>query len=177
MEEELKYPIGKFEIPAAYSPQLVKNYISEISILPEKIRREVIHLTADQLDTAYRPGGWTIRQVVNHLSDSHMNALIRFKLALTEETPVIKPYHEQYWAELADSKTIDIHAALMILDGVHSRWSVLMNSLKEKEWDRSFVHPEKGREIRLKESAGSYAWHGNHHLAHITRLKTRNGWK
>jgi hypothetical protein len=177
MEEELKYPIGTFKPPAEYTDQLLKTYVSEIDSLPARLRMEVLHLNDDQLDTAYRTGGWTIRQVVNHLADSHMNGLIRTKLALTEEHPVIKPYMEAYWANLADGEKMPIAAAMKILEGVHERWVILLRSFSEKEWEKGYIHPEKGRVILLKESAASYAWHSNHHLAHITRLKARNSWK
>ena len=176
MEEELRYPIGRYKVPYEFTPQILKNYISEIESLPFKLKQEVTHLPEEQLDTTYRPGGWTIRQVVHHLADSHMNALTRVKLALTEETPVIKPYMENYWAELADNK-LPIKTSMLILEGVHERWSVLLKSFTEREWKKSFIHPEKGRELTLYESTGSYAWHGNHHLAHITQLKQRNNWR
>ncbi len=176
MEEALRYPIGHYKVPYEFSEQILRSYISEIELLPQKVKQEVTHLNEEQLDTTYRPGGWTIRQVVNHLADSHMNALIRVKLALTEESPVIKPYHENYWAELADSRRAPIEPALQILTGVHTRWVTLLRSLNEKDWSKTFIHPEKGREIPLTESTGSYAWHGNHHVAHITRLKARNSW-
>jgi hypothetical protein len=177
MEEELRYPIGHFKAPYEYTRQILQEYISEIELFPRHLKMEVAHLNKEQLDTMYRPGGWTIRQVVNHMADSHMNALIRVKLALTEEKPVIKPYAEQYWAELPDAKEDNIQPALAIVEQVHHKWVLLLRSFTEKEWQRGYIHPEKGREVLLNESAGSYAWHCRHHLAHITRLKARNGWK
>jgi len=175
--EELKYPIGKFQKPDAYTSQILSTYISVINHFPQKLKQEVDHLTDEQLDTPYRPDGWTVRQVVNHCSDSHANAFIRLKLALTEETPTITAYAEALWAELPDSKNMPIQPALMLLQGLHSRWAIVLKNLTDKEWNRGFIHPEKNREIKLNESAGMYAWHCNHHLAHITGLKKRKGWK
>jgi hypothetical protein len=175
MDDKLKYPIGQFKAPQEYSTTQIKNYIQQIRELPAQVNHAVSHLTAEQLDTAYRMGGWTVRQVVHHLADSHMNAIIRFKLALTEESPVIKPYIQDYWVTLADSK-MAIAPALNILEGVHERLAVLLESLNSEQWWKVYIHPEKGREVTLQESAASYAWHGMHHLAHITSLKTRNGW-
>jgi len=128
------------------------------------------------MDTPYREGGWTLRQVVHHCADSHMNAFCRFKLAMTEEKPVIKPYEEARWAALADSKNLPVDASLAILKGLHERWTVLMKSLREAERHRTFIHPEHGREISLQETIGLYAWHGEHHLAHITSLKKARNW-
>jgi len=175
--EELKYPIGKFQKPEAFTPQLLSSYISVINHFPQKLKQEVEHLTDEQLDTPYRPDGWTVRQVVNHCADSHANALVRVKLALTENTPTITAYMQDLWAELPDCKNMPIQPALMMLQGMHSRWTIVLKNLGEKEWDRAYIHPEKGREIKLNESAASYAWHCNHHLAHITELKKRMGWK
>lgn len=174
--EQLKYPIGKFDAPANIGKAELDQYKKDIAALPEQISAAVKGLTDEQLAVPYREGGWNSRQVVNHLSDSHMHALIRFKWALTEDSPTIKPYHEALWAELHDSRQMPVDSALIILKGVHERWANLMSSLDEAQWKRSFVHPEKGRAISLKESAGSYAWHGRHHLAHITNLKQRMLW-
>jgi hypothetical protein len=174
--EELKYPIGHYSAPAHFTSEILNKYISVIELFPQKIKQETTHLSEEQLDTPYRPQGWTVCQVVNHCADSHMNALIRVKLALTEDIPTIKPYMEARWAELADG-TMPIQSSFQILEGVHKRWSTLLKSLSEKEWKKHFVHPEKGKELSLEESTGSYAWHCDHHLAHITRLKERMGWK
>lgn len=174
--EELKYPVGQYKKPEIFTKEILATAISIIEQFPKKIKQEVLHLTDEQLDTPYRPEGWTIRQVVHHCADSHMNALIRLKLALTENTPTIKPYMEALWADLADTKTLPIHSSLIIIEGVHKRWTAVLKSMNEKDFTRSFIHPEKGRAITLNESADMYAWHCNHHLAHITHLKKRKNW-
>ena len=175
--DNLKYPIGKFQKPETLTKEILDHFINDIESFPERLKTEVEHLSDEQLDTPYRPEGWTIRQVVNHCADSHMNSLTRFKLALTEENPTIKPYYEERWAELADSKNMPIASALKMLEGLHERWIVLLRSLTEKELNRKFIHPEHGKEFRLDENIGVYAWHCNHHLAHITTLKKNKGWK
>ncbi|MDI1356235.1 MAG: putative metal-dependent hydrolase [bacterium] len=174
--ENLRYPIGHFVAPAHYATDDITNYVSTIEAFPAKLRKTVASLSESQLDTVYRPGGWTVRQVVNHCADSHMNAFIRHKLAVTSHEPTINPYPEALWAELADGKSLPIEASIKILEGLHLRWAVLLKSLQQEQWQRSFYHPEKGRKISLEESAGSYAWHCNHHLAHITELKKRMNW-
>lgn len=172
----LRFPIGHFQKPDVITPQIVQNWITEIAAFPEQLIKEVTGLTDEQLNTPYRPDGWTIRQVVHHCADSHMNSLIRFKLALTEDTPTIKPYFEDRWAELVDSKTMPVEPALKTLEGIHARWVVLLNSLSEVDLSKTFIHPEHGNEISLRENTGVYAWHGKHHLAHITVLKQSKGW-
>lgn len=171
MTTSLQYPIGKFQKQNIYTDVMLQEYIQEIASFPQRLRDAVQHLTQEQLDTRYRPDGWTIRQVVHHCADSHMNSLMRFKLALTEEEPVIRPYFEDRWAELPDSKIMDIASALQLLEGVHSRWTFLLKNLTPEELKKIFVHPEHGKEISLEESIAMYAWHGNHHLAHITLSK------
>ncbi|MGD1045503.1 MAG: YfiT family bacillithiol transferase [Bacteroidota bacterium] len=175
--EELKYPIGKFVKPNTFTPEILSQYIHTIELFPSKLRTEVEKLTDEQLDTPYRPDGWTIRQVVHHCADSHMNSVTRFKLALTEDKPTIKPYFEDRWAELADSKSMPIEPALKILEGLHQRWVVLLKSLTKEDLEKSFIHPEHGKELRLNATLGIYAWHCNHHLAHITSLKQLRLWK
>jgi len=175
--EELKYPIGKFEKPTTITKEILSKWIDAISSFPTKLKKEVDHLTDAQLDTQYRPGGWTIRQVVHHCADSHMNSLTRLKLALTEDQPTIKPYYEERWAELADSKNMPVAPALKMLEGIHERWTVLLNQLTEEQNQREFIHPEHGKTFRIDENIGVYAWHCNHHLAHITEAKKRNNWK
>ncbi len=174
--EKLKYPIGKFERPEIITKELVNKWIDEIESLSGRLKIEVENLSDEQLNTPYRPDGWTIRQVVHHLADSHMNSFIRIKLALTEEKPVIKPYFEKPWAELPDSKNLPIEPSLKILDGLLQRWVGLLKSLSEKELKRTFIHPEHKKEFSLDEIIGFYAWHGNHHLAHITTLKKTKNW-
>jgi uncharacterized damage-inducible protein DinB len=164
-------------MPDLVTPEALGKYIADIESFPTKLRAEVENLTDEQLDTPYRPDGWTIRQVVNHCADSHMNGLARLKLALTEDKPTIKLYLENRWAELADSKTMTIEPALLMLDGLHKRWATLLKSLTEDDLTRIYIHPEHGREFRLEESIGLYAWHCNHHLAHITELKKRMKWR
>ncbi|HMQ07894.1 MAG TPA: putative metal-dependent hydrolase [Saprospiraceae bacterium] len=176
-EENLKFPIGRFVSPGHITTENVQSYLKDISTFPQRLREEVHPLTDAQLDTPYREGGWTVRQVVHHLADSHMNSLMRFKLALTEENPTIKPYFEERWAELADSKQMPIEPALKMLEGIHARWAFLIQHVKPALLQSTFVHPQHGKVFRLDENLGLYAWHGNHHLAHITALKIREGWK
>lgn len=174
--DSLRYPIGEFVIPTQFSKEIIENWIQQIASLPAKLKEAVENLNDDQLDTPYRPEGWTVRQVVNHCADSHMNALLRFKLTLTEDKPVIKPYIEQLWAELQDSKNMPIAAALATVEGVHGRLFVLLDSMSEEDFERSYIHPQYQKEYKLKEVLALYAWHGNHHLAHITSLKQTKGW-
>ncbi len=175
--EKLKYPIGKFKKPEEITAEIISEWISDITSFPASLRSEVNHLSNDQLDTPYRPDGWTIRQVIHHCADSHMNSLMRLKLALTENVPTIKPYIQNRWAELSDSKNMPIEASLKMLEGIHERWAVLLNDLSEEQFKRTFVHPENGNTFRIDENTALYAWHCNHHLAHITETKKRNSWK
>ena len=165
-EEQLKYPIGKFTAPAEYTKEAITSFINDIKELPANLRKVAATLTEEQLETPYRPDGWTLRQVIHHLADSHMHSLIRFKWALTEETPTIKPYNQASWAELADSK-LPIDPSLAMLDGIHQRLLALFASFTDADWDRSFFHPETGVNTTLKRNLAIYAWHGKHHLAHI----------
>lgn len=172
----IEFPIGKFNSPENITAELLQSWIGEIETFPKNLKMEVEKLSDMQLDTPYREGGWSIRQVVNHCADSHMNSLIRFKLALTEEKPTIKPYFEDRWAELEDSKNMPIEPALKLLDGLHERWIVLLRNLTNEQLERTFTHPESGKQFRLDENIGLYTWHCKHHLAHITNLKLRMGW-
>ncbi len=174
--EKLQYPIGKHIPPDTYTLDLIDSFIATLEKFPSQLREETAGLSDEQLDTPYRLAGWTIRQVVHHCADSHMNSIIRFKLALTEDVPTIKPYFEDRWAELADTKNYPIETSLMILDGVHMRLTALLRSLNTEQLDRTFIHPSHGKEISLKESMSIYAWHSRHHLAHITELKRRMEW-
>ena len=175
MSDQLKYPIGKFEPKLIYSKQEIEQCITEISYLPAQLKTAVRHLNDMQLNTAYRPGGWSLRQVVHHLADSHSNGLIRLKLALTEIEPVIKPYKEAEWAQLSDYE-FDVDDSLQQLEFLHKRWTALLQTLPEEAFMRSYFHPEKERLMTLAESTANYAWHGRHHVAHITSLRERKGW-
>lgn len=176
MNTDLRYPIGTFQPPEAYTSKYIDEHISVIEHFATSMKQTVAGLSDAQLDTPYRPDGWTIRQVVNHCADSHMNCLIRFKLALTEDTPTIRPYYEDRWAELEDTKQMDIAPALMMLEGIHVRWGVLLRSLSQADLKCTFVHPEMGRAISLEEAIGMYSWHCRHHISHIGQLKLRKGW-
>jgi hypothetical protein len=175
--EDLKYPIGRFEAPAHITEKQLKGYINDIRYLPSLVEIAVQTLDAGQLATPYRPGGWTLVQVVHHLVDSHTNALTRFKLALTEDNPIIKPYDEAAWAELPDVFKTPINVSLTLLHALHTRWVNLMDNLTPDQWERAFTHPASGTTFILKTVAANYSWHGKHHLAHIERLKERNNWK
>jgi uncharacterized damage-inducible protein DinB len=174
--EELRYPIGKFDLnraPATADER--KKFIDELANLPERLRQALNGLNGKQLETPYREGGWTVRQLVHHIADSHMNAYIRFKLALTEDAPTIKPYKEAAWAELADSRLTPVDVSLALVESLHSRWVVLLRTLQPADWARTMIHPERGT-MTLDLTLAMYAWHGAHHVAHITALRERNGW-
>lgn len=166
--EHLRYPIGRFKAPDEYTPELLAQYIDTIKTLPARLRAEVIKLTDAQLNTPYRPEGWTLKQVVHHMADSHMNALTRIKLALTEEHPAIKPYDEAGWANQPDYR-LPIESSLKMLEGIHQHMVALYESFGEAEWNRTFLHPERGVIYSIALSAAMYAWHSNHHLRHITQ--------
>jgi hypothetical protein len=172
--DDLRYPIGKFAAPAASSPAMRAEQIETLRLLPARLREAVQGLNGAQLDTPYREGGWTVRQVVHHFADSHANSYIRFKLALTEDWPTIKPYDEAAWARLSDSG-LPIDGSLVFLDALHARWVALLESLSEEDFARGFTHPERGR-VDLKKALAMYAWHSRHHTAHITGLRARKGW-
>lgn len=171
-DEQLRYPIGKFTVPVTYTSEDIRKWINDIKVLPGKVRHAIIKLNETQLDTPYRPGGWTLRQVVHHMADSHMNSLIRFKWTLTEDRPTIKAYQEKDWAMLADSR-LPVEPSLKMLEGIHQRLVALFESFTEDEWDRAFIHPESGATITLKRNLALYSWHGRHHLAHITETIKR----
>jgi hypothetical protein len=175
MTDELSYPIGRWVAPSVVSPADLLAAIDRIAALPGRLRAAVEPLSADQLGTLYRPGGWTVRQVAHHLPDSHMNAYVRFKLALSETDPTIRPYDQEGWANLADTRLTPVSVSLTLLDALHARWSVLLRALTPQQWSRRFHHPETGIQ-RLDIVAMHYAWHGDHHLAHVTRLRDRMGW-
>jgi len=177
MEKDLRYPIGKFHRPeAALTDDQRREFIDAIEQTPVRLTAAVKNLKPEQLDTPYRPGGWTVRQLVHHVPDSHMNAYVRMKLALTEDVPTIKPYDEARWAELPDSKTA-IEPSLAILENLHKRWVLLLKSLSPADWSRKYGHPEWPKPMSLDDTLALYAWHGKHHVAHITSLCERNTWK
>lgn len=175
MTEDLKYPIGRVQSKPALTSNDRSDLITAIAAVPANLRQAVAGLNDKQIDTPYRPDGWTIRQVVHHLPDSHMNAFIRLKLALTEENPTIKPYKEALWANLPDAK-LPIDVSLRITEALHERWVALMNTMDDSAWSRTYIHPESGRTFTLDEMTQLYAWHGRHHVAHITELRKRSGW-
>lgn len=174
--EKSQYPIGKFIAHESYSAEYLTAKIEEIASFPERLKKEVLHLTEEQLETPYRQDGWTIRQVIHHCADSHMNCFVRIKWALTEENPTIKFYYENLWAELHDNLTMPIQPTLSFLEGLHFRLAYLMKNLSEVDLEKSFIHPENSTEFKIKEIIGTYAWHANHHLAHITTLKKQKRW-
>lgn len=174
MSEDLKFPIGKYDKDAAISRDLRKQLIGEIAELPKNLRQSVENLNDEQLDTPYRPGGWTVRQVIHHVGDSHMNSFIRFKLALSENNPTIRPYAEDSWAQTAEYK-LPIDVSLLLIDSIHRRWTTLLESMSDADYTRTLTHPETGA-WTLEKQLGLYAWHGRHHTAHITKLKERNSW-
>jgi hypothetical protein len=172
---DLRYPIGKFHFDGPLTEERKQTSLDDIARTPANLRAAVERLSEPQLDTPYRPGGWTVRQVVHHVPDSHMNAYIRFKLALTEDEPTIKPYEQQLWADLDDTKSTPIEVSLAMLDSLHDRWVRLLQSLTPKDWKLGFRHPELGL-VSLEKNLALYAWHGRHHTAHITALREREGW-
>lgn len=165
--EKLKYPIGKFTFPEAVNKNQVNQWITEIEALPGDLQKIIEPLSEEQLNTRYRKNGWTIKQVVHHLADSHINSYIRFKLALTEDTPTIKPYFEDRWAELQDNNATPVQVSLDLLTNLHKRWTALLKALSWDDLQREFYHPENNRKIKLIQNIALYAWHGKHHLAHV----------
>jgi len=172
---EMSFPIGKFTWPESVSVPERTAFIERIAATPANMRAAVAGLSPQQLDTPYREGGWTVRQVVHHVPDSHMHSYTRFKFALTEDEPTIKPYDEAAWALLSDSKSTPVETSLTLLECLHARWVDLMRGMSEAEWKRTFRHPALGL-IALDKNAALYAWHGDHHVAHITSLRSRNNW-
>ena len=168
--DRLRYPIGKYEFPDDVSQSVIENWIQTIEELPEKLEKAIRPLDDDQLDTPYRTDGWTIRQLVHHIADSHMNALLRFKWTLTEDTPTIKAYDQDLFAKLEDSISAPVEYSLDFLKGLHAKWTFLLKSLKSQDLDRKFIHPETGQEVSLVKLLGMYAWHSEHHYAHIENI-------
>lgn len=161
-----RYPIGKYTPPASFTNEQIRIWMEEVAALPGQMRQAVVGLNYQQFDTPYRLGGWTIRQVIHHVADSHANCLTRFKLALTEDNPTIKPYEEADWAMLPDYK-MPVAPSFQMIEGIHYRWFELMKSLSEEQWSRTFYHPANQKISTLKEALGLYAWHGLHHLGHL----------
>jgi hypothetical protein len=172
---DLRYPIGQFQYDGPHTDEQRQRLIDQIAETPTRLRAAVEGLSPQQLDTPYRPGGWTVQQVVHHLPDSHLNSYIRFRLALTEDEPTIKPYYEERWAELDDARHAPIDISLALLEALHHRWVLLLRSLRTQEFARTFIHPELGL-VSLDMNVSLYAWHGRHHVAHITSLRRRMGW-
>jgi uncharacterized damage-inducible protein DinB len=174
--DDLRFPIGSFVAPAALTAGDRARLIGEIRDTPTRLREAIAGLSDEQLDSPYRPGGWTVRQVVHHLPDSHMNGYTRFRLALTEDQPTIKPYDEARWAELADARSGPVDVSLGLLVALHARWVALLESLHAEQWTRAYRHPDMGV-VSLGTALALYAWHGRHHVAHVTRLRERSGWR
>jgi uncharacterized damage-inducible protein DinB len=172
---DLRYPVGRFVRPDSLSDADRKAAIDDIAAAPAKLRAAVRGLDDVQLDTPYRPDGWTVRQVVHHVPESHLNAYTRFKLALTEDTPTIKPYDENAWANTAEVKTTPIETSLVLLEALHDRWVRLLETLGQTDFDRRLNHPENGM-MNLHQMLALYSWHGRHHVGHITSLRERSGW-
>lgn len=172
--EQLKYPIGTFQIPEVITSQHIQDWIQIIADFPKMIADEVLALSAKELTYRYRPEGWNIQQVVNHCIDSHMNSVIRFKLALTEDNPTIRPYQEDQWALLSDTLTYPIEESVQLLNGIHARWVYLLSQMNEKQFLKTFVHPDGNEIVSLKENLCIYAWHCQHHLQHIKNARKFN---
>ena len=172
---DLRYPVGEFRFPESVSAQELAVFLEQIAETPARMRTAIAGLSDSQLDTPYRSGGWTVRQLAHHVPDSHINSYTRFRLALTENDPMIKPYEEARWAELSDARTMPVEPSLLLLESLHARWVPLLRSLSDMDWKRTFRHPELGP-VRLEQNAALYAWHGRHHVAHITSLRERMGW-
>lgn len=173
--EDLRYPIGRFAPPAEFSAAFRHQCLIEIEEAPARLRDAVRRLTAEQLQTPYREGGWTLAQVVHHVPDSHINAYVRIRLAITEPEPTISDYSEARWAELHDASSSDIEPSLVLLDGLHRRWVNLLRRLTPEQWSRTYVHPVRGAQT-IDRAVALYAWHGRHHVAHILSMRQRMGW-
>jgi len=174
--EELQYPIGKFQVMEGVTVDQRERWIAQVSDAPGELAAAIADLSSEQLDTPYRPGGWTVRQVVHHLPDSHMNSYIRFKLAMTEDQPTIKAYAEDRWATLCDYRDTPIHVSLALFESLHARWAIFLSAMEEADFKRTFRHPASGIVYDLETALALYAWHGRHHIAHIQALRQRQGW-
>jgi hypothetical protein len=176
MTSDPRYPIGRFAAEGEATPARRATWIADVAACPRRLAEAVAGLSDAQLDTPYRDGGWTVRQLVHHVPESHLNAYVRFKLALTEQEPTIKPYDEARWAELPDVAATPVAVSLHLLEALHVRWVALLQTLGPAEWERGYRHPELGAVVALDTALGQYAWHGRHHVAHVTALRERMGW-
>ena len=175
MTDDLRYPVGPFKFEGKMNDEQIRQAIGDIAQTPARLRAAVDGLSREQLDTPYRPEGWTVRQVVHHLPDSHLNSYVRFKLALTEDQPTIKPYDEHQWSNLSDARTAPPEISLDLLEALHRRFVLMLSALEPSDLARTFLHPELGP-VSLEKNIALYAWHGRHHVAHITSLAERMGW-
>ena len=175
--EELQYPVGRYQKPEATSPEQQAEWIKIIAVLPAWMDACIENLDEQQLEVPYRDGGWNIKQVVHHVADSHMNACIRLKLALTEDNPTVKPYNEQAWAELIDTRLAPVNLSVTLLHALHRRMVILLQNMQPADWNRTYYHPEHKRDFTIWEMIAMYAWHSRHHTEHIRRLRERMGWK
>jgi uncharacterized damage-inducible protein DinB len=175
MQDDQRFPIGRYE-PKPYSEEQQEEWLADIRFLPQALEHAVNNLAEEQLHTPYRDGGWTVHQLVHHVADSHMNAYIRFKLGYTEDSPTIRPYEEKLWATTSDVQHLPINISISLLFALHSRWHEFLKSLTEADYQRTVYHPEQKKEMSLWYLLGMYAWHGRHHVAHITALRERKGW-
>ncbi len=173
--EDLSYPIGRY-VPQPYSDDQLKERLMSIMFLPKELENAIQNLDEYQIETPYRPDGWTVKQLINHIADSHMNAFIRFKLGLTEDNPTIKPYNQDAWVNLNDTKIVPINVSITLVHALHARWAALLNGISSADLERTVFHPEQKKEITLWHMLGLYAWHGKHHVKHITALRERMKW-
>lgn len=174
--EEITYPFGRYETPEHYDIEMQENWIDAIEALPGWLDTIIENLDAAQLEVPYRPGGWNTRQVIHHIADSHMNGYTRLKLALTEDSPVIKPYDENGWTTLADVEKEPVNVSITLLHALHRRWGTLLRNLEPSDWERTYFHPEDDRLVQVWQSTDTYAWHGRHHMEQIRKLRERMGW-
>lgn len=174
--DDLRFPIGKYTPPESITAEDVAGWIEDIRVLPSAIRSAVQGMSEEQLHTPYRPGGWTVKQLVHHVSESHLNSIIRFKWGLTEDEPLIKAYNQASWADTPDVAETPLELTLDFIDVLHAKWVLLLTSIKGEQWKKGILHPESGTRMPLDWLAGMYAWHGKHHTAHVTRLIEREGW-
>ena len=173
--QQLKFPIGTFNAPEIITSEHISSWIADIEAFPKQIKGLTQNLSTNELNWVYRPEGWSIKQVVHHCADSHLNSFTRFKLALTEDNPTIRPYYEDRWAQLIDGTSDDISASLLLLEGLHQKWVFLLKNLSKSELQRTYTHPEHGQQFTLAETIGTYAWHCNHHLAHVQQALIHKG--